>query len=144
MMRKILAILALALTLAACGTARQGASSGDNVNIGYGEQNRDDVTTSISKVKPTKQMASYATIYEMIQGQCPGVMVSGDRIIIRGIGTNSDNTDPLFVVDGVVVPSIGSINPNDVASIEILKDGASGSIYGTHSANGVILITTKK
>ena len=144
MMKKILAFLATALVLASCGTARQGAASGDAVNIGYGEQSRDDVSSSISKVKPTKQMAAYSSIYEMIQGQCPGVMVSGDRIIIRGIGTNSDATDPLFVVDGVVVPSISSILPENVASIEILKDGASGSIYGSQSANGVILITTKK
>ena len=143
-MKKILTYLAAALVLVACGASRQSTSNGEAVNIGYGQQNADHVTTSVSKVKSTKQSATYSSIYDMIQGQCPGVQVSGTRIIIRGIGTNSDAVNPLFVVDGVVVPDISNISPEYVQSIEVLKDAASASIYGTQSANGVILITTKK
>ena len=79
----------------------------------------------------------------MIQGEVPGVTVTGERIIIRGIHTINAGTDPLFVVDGVIVSSISHINPIDVESIDILK-GASATIYGINGANGVILISTKK
>ena len=143
-MKKILTFLSAAFILAACSTTRNTATTGELVNVCYGVQERDKMTSSVSKVKADKTTQTYSNIYDMIQGRCPGVQVSGTRIIIRGIGTNSDATDPLFVVDGVTVDDISSINPIDVESIEVLKDGASGSIYGTQSANGVILITLKK
>ena len=143
-MRKVLLFLSVALVLVSCAAARQESSGGNSVNIGYGEQDPDQMTMSVSKVKNNKQRQSYSNIFDMIQGNCPGVQISGGRVIIRGIGTNSDAIDPLFIVDGVQVSDISNIDPITVDSIEVLKDGASGSIYGTQSGNGVILITLKK
>jgi len=144
-MKTKLFYLFILLALTACASSRQGSvHSGQSVNIGYGQQEEDQLTTSVSKVKPTTQMKTFSNIYEMIEGSCPGVQVNGNKIIIRGVGTNSGQTDPLFIVDGVQVEDISSINPQDVESIEVLKDGASGSIYGSQSGNGVILITLRK
>ena len=64
------------------------------------------------------------------------------RIYIRGIGTNSDKTQPLFVVDGLITDNVASIDPENVESIDVLKDAGSTAIYGVEGANGVILITT--
>lgn len=146
-MKKIIIVLGALLAVCACGSSNQSTTSsysGTAYNIGYGEQIKDDMTTSVSKVKATKQSESYSTIFEMIQGRCPGVQVNGTRVLIRGVGTNSDATDPLFIVDGVQVSDISGIPPTMVESIEVLKDAASASIYGSQSGNGVILITTKK
>jgi TonB-dependent SusC/RagA subfamily outer membrane receptor len=77
----------------------------------------------------------------MINGQVPGVEVNGTSIKIQNATSFMLGTEPLFVVDGMIVPGIGDISPMDVKSIEVLK-GASASIYGSRGANGVILITT--
>jgi TonB-dependent SusC/RagA subfamily outer membrane receptor len=143
-MKRVLLYFTLLLVLAACGASRQSTYSGEAVNIGYGQQERDQVTGSVSKLTTDKQTQAYSSIFDMIQGKCPGVQVNGNRVVIRGIGTNTDRTDPLFVVDGVVVTDISAIDPLNVDSIEVLKDAASSSIYGTQGANGVILITLKK
>ena len=143
-MKKTFIILCALLAVVACGTTTQSpSSSGTAYNIGYGEQIKDDMTTSVSKLEGSKQMESYSNIFEMIQGRCPGVQVNGTHVIIRGIGTNSDATDPLYIVDGVQVTDISNIPPSNVDSIEVLKDAASASIYGSQSGNGVILITTR-
>ena len=90
----------------------------------------------------------YNDIFEMIRGRVPGVTVGQasagqmPSIVIRGIGTNSGQTQPLFIVDGVQTDNIASINPDDVDEIDIIKDGTS-AIYGMQGANGVIIITTK-
>jgi len=90
----------------------------------------------------------YNDIFEMIRGRVPGVTVGQasagqmPSIVIRGIGTNSGMTQPLFIVDGVQTDNIASINPDDVDEIDIIKDGTS-AIYGMQGANGVIIITTK-
>ncbi len=147
MMRNICIYIATALLLVGCGSSRQGAVSGtsaDQVDIGYGSVTKDEVTTSVSQLKTNRQMESYSNIFEMIQGRCPGVQVTGNRVIIRGVGTNSDATDPLFIVDGLQMDDISSINPQNVDSIEVLKDASSGAIYGSQAGNGVILITLKK
>jgi TonB-dependent SusC/RagA subfamily outer membrane receptor len=143
-MKKTLIIICALLAVMACGTSKQNVNNGTAVNIGYGEQEKDQMTTSVSQIKSNKQVESYATIFDMIRGRCPGVQVNGERITIRGISTNSDATDPLFLVDGVQVTDISGIDPVMVDSIEVLKDAASASIYGTQGGNGVILITTKK
>lgn len=114
------------------------------VDIGYGKVKRDDIATSVGSVRKEKiNQPHYTDIFTMIQGEVPGVTVTGERIIIRGIHTINAGTDPLFVVDGVIVSSISHINPIDVESIDILK-GTSATIYGVNGANGVILISTKK
>lgn len=90
----------------------------------------------------------YSDIFEYIRGKVPGVQVGQagpgqmPSIIIRGVGTNSDHTQPLFIVDGLQVESIASIDPENVYQIDIIKDGTS-SIYGMQGANGVIMVTTK-
>ena len=143
-MKKTLIILCSLLAVIACGTSKQNVNNGTAVNIGYGEQEKDQMTTSVSKIKNNKQTESYSTIFDLIQGKCPSVQVSGEKITIRGISTNSNATDPLFIVDGVQVNDISGIDPIMVDSIEVLKDAASASIYGTMAGNGVILITTRK
>lgn len=120
----------------------------DSVNVGYGYQKKNKMNSSVSRINgPKKTPVSYTTIADYIQGKVAGVMVqkSGDnvRYVIRGIGTNSDHTDPLLMIDGVEVDSFNSILPEQVESVEVIKDG-SASIYGMRGANGVIMITTKK
>jgi len=147
MLKKFFLYCTLALVLSACAAGRKTAAAPveeETVEVGYGRQARDKMSVSVSKLKNNRQMEAYSSIYEMIQGRCPGVQVTGNRIIIRGIGTNSDTTDPLILVDGVQTTDISGISPQDVDSIEVLKDAASASIYGSQSGNGVIMITLKK
>lgn len=90
----------------------------------------------------------YSDIFEYIRGKVPGVQVgqSGPgempSIIIRGIGTNSEHTQPLFIVDGVQTDNISTIDPENIYQIDVIKDGTS-AIYGMQGANGVIVVTTK-
>lgn len=146
-MKKIAILIIFAVISVSCGTASRSssASSEDDVlNIGYGNQMKDNSAYSISKLKiKEKEIASYNSIYDYINGRIPGVQVNGTKIIIRGVGTITGETDPLILVDGVQTDDISYINPNDVADVTVLKD-ASASIYGVQGANGVILITTKK
>jgi len=111
----------------------------EKVNIGYGYASKKDLTTSGSKIDvQNNKNAAYQTIYEMLQKD-PSVQVNGNKIVIRGVNS-INSTDPLFVVDGMVVSSIDDISPSSVQSIVILK-GSEASIYGSRGANGVIMIT---
>lgn len=122
------------------------------VVIGYGAVKRKDVTTSISTVS-TKDLDQRPIISagQALQGKAAGVSVMqpngqpGGEMSIRVRGTTSMNgsNDPLYVVDGVPVDNIKFLSPNDIESMQILKDASSASIYGSRAANGVILITTK-
>jgi len=113
----------------------------EEVNLGYGSIKRKNLAEHVNKLDQSdSKYNSYTSIYEMIKGRLPGVEVSGTSIRIVGANSFSGSTEPLFVVDGIVVPSIDYINPQEVKSIEILK-GASASIYGSRGANGVILIS---
>ena len=122
------------------------------VVIGYGSVKRKDVTTAISSVS-TKDldMRPIVSAGQAIQGKAAGVSViqpngtPGGEMSIRVRGTTSMNgsNDPLYVVDGVPVDNIKFLSPNDIESMQILKDASSASIYGSRAANGVILITTK-
>ena len=115
--------------------------SDDAVNVGYGNVSQKELNTSIGKIDgQNKKYASYQNIYDMIKGEVPGVQVSGNRITIQGITSINAGTEPLLVVNGIVVTSIDDINPQMVKSIEILK-GSAASIYGSRGANGVVLIT---
>ncbi len=90
-----------------------------------------------------KNTVAYRTIYDMIRGKIAGVIVQPDNtIIIRGINSIKNNSEPLFVVDGTVVSSIDFIVPSEVKSISVLKD-ADASIYGSRGASGVIVIKMK-
>jgi TonB-dependent SusC/RagA subfamily outer membrane receptor len=97
-----------------------------------------------SKVLNIKDSAvpAYQDIYDMIRGRVPGVEVSGKSIKIRGSNSLNVSTEPLFVVDGVIVKEIDDISPETVKSIEVLK-GPDASIYGTRGSNGVIVITRR-
>jgi TonB-dependent SusC/RagA subfamily outer membrane receptor len=96
------------------------------------------------KPEKDKTTVSYRTIYDMMRGRIAGVTVQQDNtIIIRGINSIRNNSEPLFVVDGNVVNSIDFIVPNEVLSINVLKD-AEASIYGSRGASGVIVIKLKK
>lgn len=121
------------------------------VVIGYGKQKRGDLTSAISSVKSeeiTKQPAT--TAMQSLQGKLSGVtIVNTDQpgatpsVIVRGLGTALGGRDPLYVVDGMIVPNITNINPRDIESIDVLKDAASSAIYGVRAANGVVIVTTK-
>ena len=123
------------------------------VVIGYGSVKRKDVTTAISSVS-TKDLDQRPIVSaaQAIQGKAAGVSViqptgqPGGEMSIRVRGTTSMNgsNDPLYVVDGVPVDNIGFLAPTDIAYMQILKDAASASLYGSRAANGVILITTNQ
>ena len=125
------------------------------VVVGYGSMRRSDITGSVGSV-PQSALSGRANlnINQALQGQIPGVIVTGrdgqpgssPSVRIRGIGTFNNN-DPLYVVDGVPLTNdngIDIINNQDIESIEVLKDAASASIYGSRAGAGVILITTKR
>ena len=101
------------------------------------------------KVRPANEKTQYNTVFDLLRAE-PGVQVSpgGDngqmpRIIIRGVGTNSDQTQPLFVVDGIITDNVTYLRPEDIYSVEVLKDGTA-SIYGVQGQNGVIMFRTKQ
>ncbi len=124
------------------------------VVIGYGTMDKKELTSAISHVGE-KDFLSVSSLDPsmMIQGKVPGVSITntgaGDpnnqaSIQIRGVSSRSAGLGPLIVVDGVPGGNLTNINPNDIASFDILKDGAASAIYGTRGSNGVILVTTKK
>lgn len=112
----------------------------EEINVGYGTVKKKNLTSSVNKVNARQaRYASYHSIYDVIKGEVPGVQVSGRSIRIQGASSLTSGTQPLLVVDGVVVSSIDDIMPQMVRSIEVLK-GSSTAIYGSRGANGVILI----
>jgi TonB-linked SusC/RagA family outer membrane protein len=122
------------------------------VVIGYGVQKKSVVTASISKVTADDlNLVKTSRIEDVLKGKVSGVQItqssgqpgSDSKIRIRGIGT-VNNSNPLFIIDGMAVDGgIDYLNPEDIQSVEILKDAASAAIYGARAANGVILVTTK-
>lgn len=122
------------------------------VVIGYGVQKKSVVTASIARVSSDDlDKVAPTRVDNALKGLAAGVTVTsasgqpgeGSKIRIRGIGT-INNSDPLYIVDGMPIEGgIDFLNPTDIASIEVLKDAASGAVYGARAANGVILVTTK-
>jgi len=123
------------------GAQNQASTESQKIDIGYGSVEQKDVLTNVSKVDGSRY-ATYTDIYDVLKGQ-PGVAVSGKSIKIQGASSFQMGTEPLFVVDGMVVSSIDGILPSQIDNISILK-GASTSIYGSRGANGVILINLIK
>ena len=112
------------------------------VNIGYGVSESQDVSYSVSSVK-SEEKEFYTSMTEYLRGKVAGVQVGpDDSIIIRGVTTMNASKTPLIMVDGVEISDINLVNPQDVYSVDVLKD-ASTAIYGMRGANGAILITTK-
>lgn len=123
----------------------------ETVVIGYGVQKKSDVTGAIASVKASDLENRTATdVAQALQGKAAGVQIinssgapgSASTIQIRGYSSNS-KTSPLMIVDGLKVTDISYLDPDMIASIEILKDAASAAIYGVEAGNGVVLITTK-
>ncbi len=136
------------------------------VVVGYGTQNKREVTGSIYKVKGAEITSLPVPSFEAgLQGRAPGVTVmqssglagAGSAIKIRGVSSITSGGDPLYVIDGVILPQnqgerigavntnvLNTINPDDIESIDILKDASATAIYGSRGANGVVLITTKR
>jgi TonB-dependent starch-binding outer membrane protein SusC len=137
------------------------------VVVGYGTQERGDITGSISQVKGDAIRNLPITTYEQgLQGRTPGVQISSSsgeigsavRIRVRGSSSVTANNQPLVVIDGFIVTStdqsnftdnntsnpLADLNPNDIESVEVLKDASSSAIYGARASNGVILITTRR
>ena len=124
------------------------------VVIGYGTMDKKELTSAISHVGE-KDFLTISSLDPsmMIQGKVAGVSITntgaGDpnnqaSIQIRGVSSRSAGLGPLVVIDGVPGGNLTNINPNDIASFDILKDGAASAIYGTRGSNGVIVVTTKK
>lgn len=123
------------------------------VVVGYGVQKKADLTGSVASVdSETIAKRSVTNVSNALQGAVSGVSVtrsssepgSGNTIRVRGITTMEGSNDPLILVDDIPVESINDVNPDEIASISVLKDGASAAIYGSRAAAGVILITTKR
>jgi len=122
------------------------------VAIGYGTQKKRDVSGSISSVKGEDLARSgFSNAAQSLQGKTSGVFVvsgsgkpgSGVSVRIRGVGGVNDS-EPLYIIDGIQGADISTVNSNDIESIEVLKDASSAAIYGSRGANGVVLVSTKK
>jgi len=125
----------------------------DVVVIGYGTVKKSDLTGAVAVVKADRLMdRPVPNVTQALQGKIAGVDVSinnnapgaGAKVRVRGLGSINSLLDPLYVVDGVTGIDGNTLNPNDIASIEVLKDASSTAIYGARGANGVIMITTKR
>ena len=104
--------------------------------------------TLCAQEKIQEGKTQYNSVFDLLRRE-PGVVVTGDtsmgntpRIIIRGISTNSDQTQPLFVVDGIITDNVSYLRPEDIYSVEVLKDGTA-ALYGMQGQNGVIIFKTK-
>ena len=121
------------------------------VVIGYGTQKKADLTGAVAVVDMDEARKTGATnIYEMLQGQVPGISVNTtsepgtmSKVQIRGVGS-FNSVGPLYVLDGMIVNDVNHLNPNEIETMQVLKDASAAAIYGARGANGVILITTKK
>lgn len=113
----------------------------DIVVIGYGSVKKEDLSSSIATLSPKEITKSPGGLEAGLQSEVPGVQITNGTIHIRGVNS-VNNTDPLYVVDGMIGGAIP--DENNIASIQVLKDAASCAIYGSRGANGVIIITTKR
>lgn len=119
--------------------------------IGYGTQKKKDLTGAVASIRGDDlKNVTAADASSLLQGKAAGVIVQNGggapgqtpAVVIRGSGTFG-NDQPLYVIDGMIASSMAFINPNDIASIEVLKDASAAAIYGSRAANGVVLVTTK-
>jgi TonB-dependent starch-binding outer membrane protein SusC len=129
--------------------------AGDMVAVGYGVQEREQVTGAVASVVPNGiERTNARTVFDLIEGRVPGVFVvrtgGGISLRIRGSNTFMGQTEPLVVLDGMpirqgtMMTTLMGISPHDIARIDVLKDAGSTAIYGSRAANGVIVITTRR
>ncbi len=122
------------------------------VAVGYSTMRKSDLTGAISSVKAKELNLTTPTVGQALVGKVAGVQISqvsgapyvGTKIRVRGVGSVNASSDPLYVIDGYPAGNDVFINPNDIESIDILKDAASAAIYGSRAAGGVVLITTRR
>lgn len=122
------------------------------VIVGYSTQKKADITGAIAAVNMDETLKETNTnVGSSLQGRVAGVAISASgapgstaNIVIRGVGSFGSGNDPLYIIDGIQSNNMNGLNPEDIESIQVLKDAASASIYGSRGGNGVILITTKK
>jgi TonB-linked SusC/RagA family outer membrane protein len=125
----------------------------DVVVIGYGTAKKSDLTGAVASLKGDQLMdRPVANVSQALEGKIAGVDVNinsnapgqAAKVRVRGIGSINSSLDPLYVVDGVSGVDINTLNPHEIASLEVLKDASSTAIYGARGANGVIMVTTKR
>lgn len=123
------------------------------VAIGYGTMKKSDLTGAVASVSAEKiRQVPVSGIDQALQGRAAGVTINSNsgqpgapaQVRIRGIGTVMSSSNPIYVVDGVILDDISFLSPSDIESTEILKDASSTAIFGSRGANGVILVTTKR
>ena len=123
------------------------------VVIGYGSQDKKEITSAVVGVKPEDfNRGNVANPTQLLQGKLAGLSITraggnpngGFDIRLRGLSTFGANSSPLIVLDGVIGASLDNVDPNDIQSIDVLKDGSAAAIYGARGSSGVILITTTK
>jgi TonB-dependent starch-binding outer membrane protein SusC len=129
------------------------ATLSEVVVIGYGTDSKKNITSSISTIKANElNRGAISDVGQLLQGKVPGLNISrsGDpnrnaAIILRGASTLREGAQsPLFVIDGVIGADISLLTPDDIVSVDVLKDAAASSIYGNRAANGVIIVTTRR
>jgi TonB-linked SusC/RagA family outer membrane protein len=125
---------------------------GEIVVVGYGTQSKKNLSSAVANIKPEDlNRGALSDVGQLLQGKVPGLNItaSGDpnksaAVILRGASTLNSSQGPFYVVDGVLGADIATVAPDDIASIDVLKDAAATAIYGNRGANGVIIITTKR
>jgi len=151
-------VASVALLLIGCHSAPKGpvppSPSSGTVQVGYGTQEKRDVTTAVNSASGQKMRSnSPRTVADMLVGRFPGVEVrqlpnGTTSIRIRGSRSFRSSEEPLIVVDGIPQNNGGTalmdLSPRDVESIEVLKDAAASAVFGSRGANGVILISTRR
>lgn len=124
----------------------------DIVVVGYGVQDTKEITSSVTSIDEAEfNQGNVSDPAQLLQGKVPGLTVSSrggnpnasSTIRLRGLSTVGANTEPLIVIDGVIGASLDNVDPSDIESINVLKDGSAAAIYGTRGSSGVILVTTK-
>lgn len=125
----------------------------DIVVVGYGTQRRSEITGSVGMIRGEELNPTSFNTLDGLRGKVAGVNIftnsgapsGSNRVVIRGTGSLNASTDPLFIVDGVAMEDgINFLNPNDIESIEVLKDASATAIYGARGANGVVMVTTSR
>ena len=124
----------------------------DVIVVGYGTQRKREVTSAITKVTADQfNKGNVNNVAQLLQGKVAGLSIAhpggdpnaGFSIRLRGLSTLGANTQPLVVIDGQIGADLNTVDPNDIASFDVLKDGSAAAIYGTRGSQGVIIITTK-
>lgn len=122
------------------------------VVVGYGTQEKKEITSAVTTVTPEEfNRGNVNEPSQLLQGKVPGLTIvnqggnpnSSPTIRLRGISTVGANTEPLVVIDGVIGATLDNLDPNDIESVNVLKDGSAAAIYGSRGSSGVILVTTK-